>query len=96
MPLAIGQILQNRYRIEALLGQGGFGAVYRAFDLNINFHVAIKENLDASPEAQRQFIREAGLLVRLRHPALPRVTDATYSLSAASQTAFRWNRPMPR
>lgn len=75
MPLAIGQLLQNRYRIEALLGQGGFGAVYRALDLNINFRVAIKENLDASPEAQRQFAREAALMVRLRHPSLLRVTD---------------------
>lgn len=78
MPLAVGQMLQNRYRIEALLGQGGFGAVYRAVDLNINFRVAIKENLDASPEAQRQFAREAALLVRLRHPSLPRVTDTFF------------------
>ncbi len=78
MPLVVGQLLQNRYRIEALLGQGGFGAVYRAVDLNINFRVAIKENLDASPEAQRQFAREAALLVQLRHPSLPRVTDAFF------------------
>jgi len=78
MPLVVGQLLQNRYRIEALLGQGGFGAVYRAVDLNINFQVAIKENLDASPEAQRQFAREAALLVRLRHPSLPRVTDTFF------------------
>ena len=78
MPLVVGQMLQNRYRIEALLGQGGFGAVYRAVDLNINFRVAIKENLDASPEAQRQFAREAALMVRLRHPSLPRVTDTFF------------------
>jgi len=52
MLLAIGQILQNRYRVDALLGQGGFGAVYRALDLNLNVVVAIKENLDASPDAQ--------------------------------------------
>jgi len=37
--------------------------------------VAIKENLDASPEAQRQFTREARILARLSHPNLPRVTD---------------------
>ncbi|MBL7198552.1 MAG: RDD family protein [Anaerolineae bacterium] len=75
MTLSVGQFVQNRYRIEALLGQGGFGAVYRALDLNINYVVALKENLDASPEAERQFAREAALLVRLRHPSLPRVTD---------------------
>src|SRR5512136_2623147 len=75
MPLAIGQVLNNRYRVDALLGQGGMGAVYRALDLNLNLQVAIKENLDASPEAQKQFGREAGILARLSHPNLPRVTD---------------------
>jgi serine/threonine protein kinase len=30
MPLSPGQILNNRYRIVRLLGQGGFGAVYLA------------------------------------------------------------------
>jgi hypothetical protein len=75
MPLAIGQILNNRYRIVRLIGQGGFGAVYRAWDLSLKQPCALKENLDASPEAQRQFEREATLLAGLRHPNLPRVTD---------------------
>lgn len=76
MTLFVGQVLQNnRYRIEALLGQGGMGAVYRAIDLNLNIPVAIKENLDASSEAQKQFGREAQILARLSHPNLPRVTD---------------------
>lgn len=75
MTLVIRQILQNRYRIESLLGQGGYGAVYKATDLHIHAAVAVKENEDTLPEAQRQFAREADLLVRLRHPCLPRVTD---------------------
>ena len=37
--------------------------------------MAIKENLDASPEAQAQFGEEARLLARLSHPNLPRVSD---------------------
>ena len=59
MPLSVGEILHNRYRIDALLGLGGMGAVYRAWDLRIHQHVAIKENTMASPAAGRQFEREA-------------------------------------
>mgnify|MGYP001254033186 FL=1 len=71
-----GQLLQHeRYRIDALLGQGGMGAVYRAWDISLEMPVAIKENLDASVEAQKQFSREARLLAQLSHPHLPRVID---------------------
>jgi len=65
MPLTQGQILNNRYRIVTLLGQGGFGAVYRAWDLQFGGPCAIKENLDTSPEAIRQFEREAKMLYTL-------------------------------
>jgi serine/threonine-protein kinase len=75
MPLTQGQIINNRYRIVKQLGQGGFGAVYRAWDLNLNKGVALKENLDTSEEARRQFAREATVLANLSHPNLPRVTD---------------------
>ena len=75
MALTAGQIVNGRYRIIDLLGQGGFGAVYRAWDASLNIECALKENLDTSSAAQRQFTREASLLASLRHPNLPRVTD---------------------
>ena len=78
MPLETGQVLHERYRIEARLGQGGMGAVYRAWDNNLNIPVAVKENLDGSPEAQKQFNREAHLLARLVHLNLPRVIDTFF------------------
>ena len=68
-------VLQSRYHVEKELGRGGFGAVYRAWDLNLNRPCAVKENLETSPEAQRQFFREASVLANLSHPNLPRVTD---------------------
>lgn len=75
MALNTGQILHSRYRIVKRLGEGGFGAVYRAWDINLNGPCAIKENFDASPAAYSQFAREASLLYNLRHPNLPRVID---------------------
>ena len=77
MPLSTGQILNNRYRINSLLGQSraGTGAVYHAWDLTLNMPVAVKEYLAASLEAAQQFAIEARQLAILRHPSLPYVID---------------------
>lgn len=75
MTLATGTVLQNRYRVVKLIGQGGFGAVYRAWDLSLNCPCALKENFDASVEAAQQFAGEASMLANLRHRNLPRVTN---------------------
>ena len=75
MTLNTGTILNNRYRIVKLVGQGGFGAVYRGWDTALDRPVAVKENFDTGPESQRQFEREAKLLAGLRHPNLPVVID---------------------
>ena len=75
MALETGSVLHDRYRIEGMLGKGGMGAVYVAFDQTLQLRVAVKENLNVGPESERQFHREASLLASLRHPNLPRVTD---------------------
>ncbi|MCA9728454.1 MAG: fibronectin type III domain-containing protein [Candidatus Eisenbacteria bacterium] len=51
MMLEMGQLLQDRYRIDGLLGKGGMGAVYRAHDTRLNTTVAIKENLEFDQRA---------------------------------------------
>lgn len=71
--LGRGEVLQNRYRIDDLLGCGGFGAVYKAVDMHLGIIVAIKENLEFS--TTKQFLTEAKLLANLSHPSLPRVYD---------------------
>jgi serine/threonine-protein kinase len=76
--LGKGMVLANRYRIEKLLGCGGFGAVYLATDMTFGQigqerKVAVKENHD--PSALNAFLKEAGLLADLHHPNLPRVSD---------------------
>ena len=68
-------ILQERYRIVRQLGQGGMGAVYEAVDLRLDTVVALKETLFTEERLRKQFEREARLLARLHHQALPRVSD---------------------
>ena len=68
-------ILQGRYRIVRQLGQGGMGAVYEAVDQRLDTIVALKETLFTDERLRKQFEREARLLARLHHPALPRVSD---------------------
>ena len=75
MILEPGTLLNNRYRIVSVLGQGGMGAVYRAVDERLGSAVAVKENLNLADEFARQFKREAVTLASLRHPSLPRVAD---------------------
>jgi serine/threonine protein kinase/Tol biopolymer transport system component len=75
MILERGALLNNRYRIVEILGQGGMGSVYRSVDENLGVEVAVKDNLFTTDEYARQFRREATILASLRHPNLPRVTD---------------------
>ena len=71
--LAQDSILENRYRIIGLLGQGGMGAIYEAEDFNLSKPVAIKENFALTEQLRYAFTREAKLLANLRHRALPQV-----------------------
>src|SRR5262245_18550815 len=74
--LASGTILQGRYEIECLLGQGGFGAVYQAKQMLLRRRVAIKETLfNDDPAHVSRFEQEAELLARVDHRALPGVMD---------------------
>lgn len=75
MPLLPNEILNKRYRINSLLAEGAYGAVYQGWDLVDQQEVAVKEYLDPSPEIQKLFRREAARLSRLKHAQLPEVRD---------------------
>jgi eukaryotic-like serine/threonine-protein kinase len=75
MTLERDTLLNNRYRIVDILGQGGMASVYRAVDDNLGVEVAVKENFFTTEDYARQFRLEAVILASLRHPNMPRVTD---------------------
>ncbi|HEX6882006.1 MAG TPA: protein kinase, partial [Planctomycetota bacterium] len=69
--LAVGQRLDGKYEIEALLAEGGFGRVYRARDLALDCPVAIKvlkHGREEGPRSLAALEAEARHLTRLRHP----------------------------
>jgi serine/threonine protein kinase len=80
--LAPNHLLKQRYRILNEVGQGGFGAVYKAEDIQLsNRFVAVKEmsqyNLHPQQiqEASDAFKREAHILAGLHHPNLPSIHE---------------------
>ena len=69
-----GTIIQGHYRVEDVLGKGGYGAVYLVRDLRVEGNVfALKEVSDPSKEERNRFAFECEVLKRLDHYALPRV-----------------------
>ncbi len=74
----VGRTVQGRYRIDALLGMGGMGGVFRAHHLGLGRDVALKvlhAGVRASEIATARFQREARSASRLDHPNCVRVTD---------------------
>jgi serine/threonine-protein kinase len=77
-PSWIGRTLSNRYKIEALLGQGGMSAVYKATDPNLKRVVAIKlihPHLSSDPMFVQRFESEAAAVASLRHSNIVQVYD---------------------
>ncbi|MBN8610690.1 MAG: serine/threonine protein kinase [Deltaproteobacteria bacterium] len=74
----LGRVLDHRYRLDAPLGGGGFGAVYEGFHLRLKRPVAVKvlhpEHVK-DPELRKRFEREAESLAALSHPNVVPVFD---------------------
>ena len=74
----VGRILQDRYRIDVVLGEGGMGAVYQAEHLLMHKRVAIKvlhPELTRVPEVVARFEREAMAAAHIDHPNVAAATD---------------------
>ena len=70
--------MERRYRVEALIGRGSMGVVYRARHVKVGREVAIKvlhAHLVRDPSMVARFEREAAVLARLHHKNLVHVID---------------------
>src|SRR5207249_1297410 len=92
-PTLIGRRL-GVYRVDALLGEGGMGQVYRAHDTRLQRDVAIKVLPDAfaaDPARLARFEREARTLASFNHPYIGAIHGVEEA--ALSTDAGRLNRP---
>ncbi|HEV2904825.1 MAG TPA: serine/threonine-protein kinase, partial [Pyrinomonadaceae bacterium] len=87
----VGQVLDDKYRLERLLGQGGMGAVFLATHLGTDRYVALKliaPQFMRNQEFVERFKREARAAGRLRHPNVVDVTDFGFSGDGEDQVAY--------
>jgi serine/threonine protein kinase len=87
----IGEVLDGKYRLERLLGQGGMGAVYLATHLGTERPVALKlitPEFMRNDEFVERFKREARAAGRLRHPNVVDVTDFGFAQVGAQRVAY--------
>lgn len=76
MPLKIGSLVENRYRVTARIGHGGMAEVYEANDIINKRQVAIKlirEDVMRNPINLRRFQNEATIAASLNHPNIVKV-----------------------
>src|SRR6266404_2299430 len=87
----VGQVLDSKYQLERLLGQGGMGAVYLATHLGTERFVSLKligPELMRNDEFVERFKREARAAGRLRHPNVVDVTDFGFSEAGTDRVAY--------
>jgi serine/threonine protein kinase len=87
----VGQTLDDKYRLERLLGRGGMGAVYLATHLGTERYVALKlisPQFMSNEEFVERFKREARAAGRLRHPNVVDVTDFGFARLGAERVAY--------
>ncbi len=95
--LSPGTVVARRYRVDRVIGSGGFAVVYRAHHLSLDAPVALKVlRLGIGDSAERRerelerFVEEARILARFRHPGIVGVIDAGIEASAAMAAPFPW------
>jgi len=89
--LHIGSLFAGRYRIDQEIGRGSFGVVYRAFDIERNYDVAVKvlhPEADADPTLRHRLRREAKLTAEMKSPHCVRILDVAETMEKRTYTVM--------
>src|SRR2546430_4059555 len=87
----VGQVLDEKYCLERMLGRGGMGAVYLASHMGTERYVALKlitPQFMRNEEFVARFKREARAAGRLRHPNVVDVTDFGFAHARGEAVAY--------
>ena len=82
-----GALTAGRYRVEAELGRGGAGTVFRARDLALGRRIALKVYHRRDPSSRARLVHEGRVAAGFEHPAVIRIFDVEPELSAI---AMEW------
>jgi serine/threonine protein kinase len=89
--LSLGTLVGGRYRIDGVVGKGGFGAVYKATQIDTGTPVALKvliKNFSSAGTDFKRFQREAALVQKLQHPNVVGMLDYGQTERGESFIAF--------
>jgi serine/threonine protein kinase len=90
----VGRTLVDKYRLDALVGMGGMGAVYCAVHVNTGRQIAVKILLPnlaiGAPRLVELFEREARVVGRLKHENIVDIIDAGRTTESIAYIAMEW------
>lgn len=94
-PRLLGQLIDNRYRLVRLLGDGPFGVVYKAEHTTVGRQVSLRilpSGLLAHPIVLNRFFREARLMSSINHVRLQPLLDAGLAREGVAYVAYQYVR----
>jgi serine/threonine protein kinase len=86
----VGDLIGERFRLEAWAGRGSMGSVFRARDLSTGQQAAVKLLQPGLEEQEARFVREAELLSGIRHPRIVSYVDHGLSNEGEHYLAMEW------
>ncbi|MDQ3299002.1 MAG: protein kinase, partial [Myxococcota bacterium] len=86
----VGDVIDERFRVDREAAAGGMGRVFQAYDLHAGRAVALKVISGSSADSVERFERESVLLAELRHPGIVEYVAHGKLASGAPYLVMEW------